>query len=265
LPGALIAAALACAPVPGLDLLKPETVRVLWFGEIHGTNEQPKMFGDIVCALSARRGPIVVVLERGASELPAWSRYMMSPGTRKDRLQLTAGGLWTDRLQDGRSSQAMLMLAERLRRLSQAGRIEAIRFSIDARPSHAPGPYEQSMGEAVERAATEHRGALVLALSGNGHARRTTNQIGETTYRLAANYVPGMVSIDIESGPGLAWNCQMPTCGPHSLGSMPLHPRGIAKAPPDSDFDLVASTGSRTTASRPARGAGKPVKLDLKS
>jgi hypothetical protein len=262
----LAATALACAPVPGLDLLKSAPARILWFGEIHGTNEQPALFGDIVCNLSAEGHPLVVVLERSIDEQAAWTQYLKSRGLAADVDALATGKAWTWKLQDGRSGRATLRLAERLRRLFQAGRVSEVRLMIPRSSGESPEAYERSMGEAVARAAAAHPNERVLVLSGNLHAQKSTNDSDGVSYRLAANFAPDVVSINIESGRGTVWNCQPPTCGPHSMGARPTsQPRGVTKAASDDpfgQFDFVASTGTPTTASLPAKGDGKPVALD---
>ncbi len=118
---ALLAAGLmAAAPCTADDgvqtLFDDPAKRIVWVGEMHGAAQLPALFTDIVCAAARTGRPVVVALERGRSAQPAWDRFLASDGDAAAKADLLKADQWTAPLQDGRSSVAMLGLAERLRR-----------------------------------------------------------------------------------------------------------------------------------------------------
>src|SRR5207253_1601063 len=90
-------------------------------GEMHGTVEAPRAVADLAL-LAARAGyDIEVGLEISTAEQPAFDRYLESSGQPSERAALLAGAHWHAEFPDGRSSEAMLDLIERIRALRHAG------------------------------------------------------------------------------------------------------------------------------------------------
>ncbi len=265
---ALIAtvATAACPPLPGVAALfaKPG-VRVIWVGEVHGTTEQPALFGDIVCAASKTGRPIVVALERSQTEQAVWDMYLASDGGPAARAALTNSPEWTSKFQDGRSSRAIAALAERLRGYKAEGRITAVHMIIpNERPDISAAEHESLMAHSVERARDLAPNTLVLAYSGNAHAQKAMNTFRGETYALAAARLPPneVLSIKLGGGSGAIWACEAPTCGPHAYDPPTQGgPRGIVSTGAPEGFDAVAYTGVPTTASPPAARPATPVPL----
>src|SRR5258708_32768126 len=61
-----------CSPVPGADQIWSKAgVHWVFIGELHGSNETPAAFRDLVCAAIAQGKHVTVALERPASEQAA--------------------------------------------------------------------------------------------------------------------------------------------------------------------------------------------------
>lgn len=75
------AAPAACAPVEGAASLwaKRETRWVI-VGEMHGTNETPDAFTNLVCLAARSRGPVTVVIEYPADMQPVLDSWLASDG-----------------------------------------------------------------------------------------------------------------------------------------------------------------------------------------
>lgn len=62
------AATPACTPVPGSSRLWESTIRWVIVGEMHGTNESPDAFANLICLAAATGRPVTVALEYTADE-----------------------------------------------------------------------------------------------------------------------------------------------------------------------------------------------------
>src|SRR5690606_30347352 len=85
----------------------------------------PQTFADAVC-LTARERPVVVGLEQPAIDQGLIDAWLVSDGGEAARRAFLAAEMWHGPLTDGRSSQAMFELFDRLRQMHQAGQIRAI-------------------------------------------------------------------------------------------------------------------------------------------
>src|SRR5262245_7842577 len=143
---------------------------VLLFGEVHGTQELPAFFGEAVCWASGAL-PVQVGLELQRTEEARVATYLASAGSSADVEALTAGPVWTQPLQDGKTSLAMLALLDRLRRLiSEERPIEV--FLFDLSDAKDMGERDQRMAENIAARSREHPEALTMALTGNVHAQK---------------------------------------------------------------------------------------------
>ncbi len=242
----------ACPDLPGADaLFAPGEPRIIWVGEMHGTTELPGLFGDLVCHAAQSGREVVVALERLRSEQPAWDRFLKDG----DRTALLAQGMWVLPTQDGRSSQAMLALAERLRRFVAEGGVSSV-VMMDADTVRSVDHREQAMADVVAEAAANHPKAVILAYSGNLHARKSQSPF-DSALSLAANRLPSaqIVSIDAQGKDGQVRSCQ-PDCGIHPYRGSD-HPRGIIPSrDPDNGYDYEMFSGVPMTPSAPALTRG---------
>lgn len=242
----------ACQTPPGVETLwsRPGT-RFVLFGEIHGTAESPKLFGEVVCAALRSGRPVVAALEIPERHQLALDVYLESEGRAAERQMLTRH-VFKGAFPDGRASRAMFDLIERLRVLRQQGADLHLWASV---PEPNGGLFEQSRYEAAMAARLSAAGqgtdsALVLALMGDLHARINTDAYGANfAYAPAGNLLPrpATLAVDLvgEHG-GTAWNCQTrprndkPDCGAHDMRFPPGSRQGLTLfAEPQNGFDAA--------------------------
>jgi hypothetical protein len=244
----------ARAEIPGLSaLLARPGLRYVVVGELHGTEELPAFFGDLVEEVSARR-PVSVVLEYPEQWGRDLDRYLASSGDEAARKTLLSTSFWT-RWRDGRSSKAMFALIEKLRILQVP-----VAACQPGGSAGDPGGYERVMGQCWLQAADPSR-RLTLIFAGNAHASFTP-VFGDTMP--AASQLPReqTIALDDLSAPGWSWHCEtVDKCGeyPSHAGDV-QKARGIYLEPAlvpmePGTYDGVYSVGPHFTASPPAASA----------
>ncbi len=111
------AATTSCSPVPGADQIWSKAgVHWVFIGELHGSNETPAAFYDLVCDAIAHGKHVTVALERPSSEQAALDNILTAKDLAKAKEELLQLPGWKDVL-DGRASEAMLRLLISLREL----------------------------------------------------------------------------------------------------------------------------------------------------
>lgn len=140
--------------------------RLVLLGEMHGTREIPVLVGDLVARYAGNDEPLVLALEIDSREQPRIDRYLMSSGSDTDRRALLAGDHWQDPMHDGRDSEAMLALMERVRLLrAQHSELWILAFDRNGR-----GTRDARMAAALRDAVMHRPAARLLVLTGNIHA-----------------------------------------------------------------------------------------------
>lgn len=263
-PG-LAQAAEPCTPIAGAeDLVQRPNLHWLVVGELHGTKELPAAFGDLACIAAKVRGkPVTIGLEFPPDEQPRFDAYMASTGDAAARAALTQGATWRHGMRDGRSSEAMLALIDRVRVMKAQGwviRLLAIRKQAPFTPGKEfdPAAGELLIGEGMREAGTAD--GLTLILIGNVHA--AVRKFGNLAYAPAASVLPAdqTVTLNFVYGSGDAWICTMPqpgaavTCQGRHLGGQPAPgSRAIRFDPsPDMPWSGLFSAGTAISASPPA-------------
>jgi hypothetical protein len=243
-----------CAPLKGAHvLLRASALRFVIVGEIHGTNETPVAFADLVCHAAAPDKKVVVALEHPASDQALLDRFMASDTPEAARTYLAASLDWRSPHRDGRTSTARLDLLQSLRTMVRAGRVRRV---VAIMPTDQPpgADYEKAMAANIVAAARS--GALVLALVGNAHARRVPKSgVPPESYKVMAEHLPAgsAKSLLAVGDGGSAWAC-MEECGSHELGRPAVsHRRSIKLQPRKIEgYDGILFLGAPTTASPPA-------------
>jgi hypothetical protein len=213
---------------------------IILIGEIHGTQETPRLFGNLVTvAAGETNGRIGVGLE-----LPITLQALVDEAVRNNatidsfRGQLLAHPDWK-KINDGRSSQAMLDLISNLLRLAQSHKLALFFFDtqINAR--------DDTMAQYIGQRARAQHYDLTLALAGNVHANKAPHHplLTKTVpmgYRLVEQ---GFVvhSYDVGFSDGEAWACT-PQCGVHNMGDWNAVPDPSAKS--QQGYDGVLSAGT---------------------
>ncbi|HEY5943886.1 MAG TPA: hypothetical protein VIV40_00265, partial [Kofleriaceae bacterium] len=209
-------------PIAGLDA-RIKTGAILWFGEVHGTEESPRFVGDVACQAAAA-GRVQVGLEIPEDEQPRIDRYLRSAGSAEDRAALLDGPFWHHH--DGRSSTGMVALLEQLRGLRTAGaRIDVVPFDIASSAERATAMVDRDTAMAEQVARKRDPAAVFVGLSGNVHSRRTkgTRWNPELVPMVAQLVVRGLpiTTFDVSSNGGSFWACiatgpsDPPQCGTH--------------------------------------------------
>jgi hypothetical protein len=199
-----------------------ERTRVLAVGEIHGTNEVPRLIATLV-AREAPRFDVVVGLERGDNEMQAIDAYLASQGTEADRAMLIKGPGWSGSYSDGRSSSAVFDLVEQIRVLRHHGAKVSLVMaevvptdrSVLQGPGNAQRYVNSTIAETVLRlAASGSKRSLVILLVGAYHLRlASADEVsGPSISQRIAGIGPLIAIVD---GKGSSWNCTDKGCGAH--------------------------------------------------
>ena len=237
-----------CAPIPGAEALWTHPgLRFVLVGEMHGTKETPAIFADLVCSARTTKRTVIAALEfRDQHAVDA------SLGTEPRQARMKAL-LSTEEWKgsDGRASQAMLALLERLRSLEAEGVLSrVIAFSASG---HSGAQDEQAMASALLTKSASDLDALIIVLTGNLHAAKKP-LLEAVPYPPMGAFLPPAqtISLLVTDLGGEAWNRQNGTCGPHRLASSGGAHRGITLVSPHAGYDGVLSTGVAATSSKPA-------------
>ena len=247
-----------CTPIPAWEeVIAEKDPQYIVIGELHGTEEMPAIFADAVC-LTAQEGPVAVALEVPDRDQPIIDAFLVSDGGEAARSELLQSLWFQNSFKDGRSSEAMFTLIERLRQMYQAGSITgvtAFRY-VPENEALSSGEYEQRVAGLIMAAASQSERVLVLV--GNVHAQTSEVIFGDRTYLPMAGNLPreDTLSLLLVDNGGDSWNCTgNPTiCGVSSYnGPDEPHTRGVSISDnPDLPYDAMLYLGVPTTASLPA-------------
>ena len=189
------AAVTSCSPVPGADQIwSKSSVHWVFIGELHGSNETPAAFRELVCDAIAQGKHVTVALERPSSEQSALDNILTAkakdlPAAQQSLLQLHG---WKDVL-DGRGSEAMLRLLISLRELRKLHPdFKVVAFDAPYTGT-ALGARDEAMAHALLALKPEKANDMVLILTGNLHAMQASKR-----YDLTAMYLPPKEILSLE-------------------------------------------------------------------
>ncbi len=217
---------LVCNALPGTRQVLQENIQpYLIFGELHGTQEAPRAFAEIVCE-AARQGPVIVGIERSETMQAAIQAYIDSRGTLEDEAALLAGVF--DGSGWGLSSEAILALFQRLQGLKQAG--SDIRVTAFRNGKMGPGgdqnPYEAGLADSLVRAYQKTPNARVLVLVGNIHARLVEKEAfsNRPGFSPMALHLPRdeRLTFNLGYAGGTAFNCTAQGCAERPAQASPI-------------------------------------------
>ena len=203
------AAILACAsasaaesvtPVTGLDpfFVSGSTLLV---GEVHGSAEIPQLLWSMACNFARAGAPIVVGMEIPSLEQAGIDRYLASSGSAGDRKQLLDGAFWSSEFKDGRSSEAVFGLIERIRAARHRGVSIDFQAVVDSTPG---GDYDAAIARGIERVRGRNRDAVLIVSAGNNHTRVDTVAAAGGILRQRGI---SFTSLDVVTGGGTVWGC----------------------------------------------------------
>lgn len=257
------AAAAGCSSVPGSEQVWSNTsVHWVLIGEMHGSNETPEVFGNLVCNALVHQRNVTVALERPTREQAALDGILTKRNLAEAEKTLLAEPDWQNGM-DGRASEAMLRLLVSLRELRKQHRgLKVAAFDAPFTGDGA-GARDQAMGGALLALDRSMPQSIILVLTGNVHAMQSP-LFG---YDFAAMYLPAKerISLEVTDTGGESWATIDGACGSFSGGVKTkgkTTPYGIFFDPslaPYGKVDGVLSLGVPLTSSTPAAGEPSPL------
>lgn len=205
-----VAEPLKCTPLAEI----PHS-EITLIGEIHGTNEIPALAVEQACVLAKSGREVILALELPHDEQTAIDRFLASEGKQPDREQLVSSSFWqSEKLNDGRSSIAMLDLLGRVRALRSNG----AKISILVNDGFENKDRDMAMAQALLAARQSFPQAAIIGLFGSFHSSKSSGRerypheaIG---YRLRS-LQPLTIYVNFT---GWAWGCTQKACGVMRVG-----------------------------------------------
>lgn len=185
---------------------------LVFFGEIHGTNEIPDLVGSHLCALVASGRAVLLGLEIPAEEQTRIDAFLQSSGSAEQVQALLGGPHWRTARPDGRSSQAMLRLLELVRTLKQLPDSKVRVVAFDTWNLDPLRDTVMAKNLAAARASVGDESTVVL--TGNLHALKTRGSRFDAEFESMAYVMRRSKPVTINVTPltGTAWFCG-PDCG----------------------------------------------------
>jgi hypothetical protein len=229
---------------------------------MHGSNETPEVFTDLVCDALVHGRKVIVALERPTREQTALDGILTKRDLATAEKMLLAEPGWRNGM-DGRASEAMLRLLVSLRELRKQHR--GLKLAAFEAPftGDSAGARDQAMGSALLALDRSIHQSIILVLTGNVHAMQSP-LFG---YDFAAMYLPakGRITLEVTGTGGESWANFDGACGSFSDGVKTkgkTTPYGIFFDPslaPYGKVDGVLSLGVPLTSSPPAAGEPSPL------
>jgi hypothetical protein len=243
-----IASCVGCAHSPRITNLDEVlgAPRLVLIGEIHGTQEEPAAFAQIVRQANAK--DVLVGFEQ---ILPANSAHLdaylhATRASLDERIALLS--LRKD-AHDGSTSIAITDLFESLRKLAQHRSVHA--FGFYGR-GDSPGYAEE-----VAKVVAAHPGALVFAYMGATHAqkKRAADDDVDPVGQILRGRGLEVTTIYLTTDGGTSYNRGLEGAGLHALEEEPQQRAQpfVARPDPTGAYDFTIYVG-RAHASMPARG-----------
>lgn len=222
-----------CTAEPAFaSLVRDKHLKFLVLTDFHGTNETPALFSRVVCTGLNEGRHVIVGLEFPRTNQGPIEDFLQAPTDMEARNDLALAPGWSDALTDGRQSRAMLKMLGDLRTLhGQRAKVSVVTFQsyLVADETDAESQTNQRMAEHLERGALADPGALVLVLTGPGHAFLRPFKAGTQTIKPMATFLPRSQTLSIYAAPkaGQAWA---------------LLPRTSAEPPHSGLFEIAPKT-----------------------
>lgn len=222
-----------CNTVAGASaLLEMADQRFIIMGEIHGTEQTPALFADLVC-LTAETGPVTVILEYPISQSDVITRFTQSQGSAADREYLLSSWIWNASFADGRSSQAMFRLLEHLREMRAKGmpvEVYTAQPDFDILPE-TQHYYELGMAARWTQIAALRPKSRILVLTGRAHASKLVDD--DVPFPGAVSFLPSSAVVTLlpQLEGGATWNLHDKRPGVHALEGTPADRKDIWISP----------------------------------
>ena len=245
-----------CAPIE--DVEKVLDRKIIFVGELHGTNESPRFVASLVCALLKRGGEVILALEVPVDYQSDIDAAMKEPDAVAAAARLQRMAFWDAKMQDGRRSTGWLELLESAARLKRE--YPGLGFvAIDAPVGVRVADIDGHMAERIREAAQANPKATIVALAGNLHARRQPGTPWNKDFKGAAYRLRDldMIALNVHFSAGTAWNCTREGCGVNPVSrETPTGRKQVPRielTPGDEPYDGKYELGE-VTAALPVRG-----------
>jgi hypothetical protein len=193
---------------------------VILIGEMHGTQETPRLFDNLVTVAAREKNKHVAA----GLELPISLQPLIDEAVKKDlgidsfREQLLGDPAW-QKINDGRSSQAMLDLICDLLRLAESQKVSFFFFDTEINDRN------ETMAKVIGQRAREQHYDATFILTGNIHANKAAHHPGRRQIVPMGHFLEeqgfAVHSYDVRYAEGETWAC-MPQCGVHHLEAYPV-------------------------------------------
>jgi hypothetical protein len=257
------AAGFSCGDIDGSEAVLGAGTVVL-VGEMHGTEQSPRLVSDLVCSALDRGLSVTVALEIPKEEEAHVTAYLDSDGGEQARASLLSGPFWTDDYQDGRRSEAELGLIDSLRRYRKAGLPLKVAL-LDRRERTTGAARDAFMASRLADAAAASPRDFVVSLTGNLHSSTRKGTPWDADYPPMGLVLKGklpdrrVVALDVAYTGGAAWNCrasEAESCHPYELKGTPMDGSGRRRIVLDDSLKAKGYDGyyavGKLTASPPA-------------
>lgn len=201
-------------PDAAFDLIAKS--KVVWFGEMHGTEEAPALFLGLVRLVRKADKAPVIGLEIPTTDQSAIDEYMQTG----DESILRTRTYFKDSSDDGRASEAMAKLLQDLRaeKVAKVICFQAVMVSGDQ-------AMNEKMATILFTAFSQCSDSKLLVLSGNVHSRVTSGTPWNKDLRPAAfelsKIVSPVIAFNMAYEGGTAWNINREGAGAHVLKGRP--------------------------------------------
>lgn len=210
------------------DTPKPTTPQdqsakeIFLIGEMHGTVEMPRLFGNLVAIAATEKNKWIGV----GLELPTILQQLIDDAVKNNikidsfRQQLLANPEW-QKINDGRSSQAMLDLICNMLQLAESQKTSFFFFDTQVAERN------ETMARFIAQRVREQRYDVTFILTGNIHANRAPQypRMRKKVVVPMGHWLEeqgfAVHSFDVRYGEGETWAC-MPECGIHHLEAYPV-------------------------------------------
>lgn len=166
--------------------------------------------------------PVVLALELPSSEQQPIDAFISGGSEARFTESLHTSPFWSRKVQDGRSSEAMLTLLRQVRSLrAQGSSISVVAIDVGADQRKSGVTRDESMAANLASALESHPQSHLVALLGSVHARRTAGTPYDPTFRPAVHLLRArpLVSLLMVHTEGEAWVCQGATMQELSCGA----------------------------------------------
>jgi hypothetical protein len=188
---------------------------IILIGEFHGTEETPRLFGNLVTVAAGEKNRRIGV----GLELPVLLQPLIKEAVKSNtsidsfRKQLLANPVW-QKINDGRSSEAMLDLICHLLQLAESRQVSFFFFDTQINDRN------ETMAQLIGQRAREQGYDVTYILTGNLHAKKVTRYRGKTKIVYMGHWLEEqgftVHSYDVRFSDGEAWACT-PECGLHHV------------------------------------------------